>query len=84
MWGAATLTAHLVSWRAAVFTLAAFELSGAERLPVERQLRLQAFRAMVTAAPGDGVLTMEHDGLEGCYMRAGLGSQLARHSPGGS
>jgi hypothetical protein len=78
-----TLTANVVSWHAAVFTLAALVVSGVLRLLIERQ-RQQAFKAMVKDAPGDSVLVMEHDGLEGRYMRAGLQSQVPRQSPGRS
>jgi hypothetical protein len=82
-WGAVTLTANVVSWHAAAFTLAALAVSGALRLLVERQ-RQQAFKAMVSGGPGDGVLMMEHDGLKARYMRAGLPSRPPRHSPGGA
>jgi hypothetical protein len=53
-------------------------VSGGLHLLAERQ-RQRAFEAMVAGAPG-GVLVMEHDGLKGRYVRAGLWSR----APGGS
>lgn len=78
-----TLTASVVSWHAAVFTLASLAVSGALQLLLERQ-RQQAFRAMVTVAPNDGVLLIEHDGHKGRYMRAGAWATVPRQAPGGS
>jgi hypothetical protein len=78
-----TLAANVVSWHAAVFTLAALVVSDVLRLLIERQ-RQQAFKATVKDALGTSVLVMEHDGLEGRYMTAGVQSQVPQQPPGRS
>jgi hypothetical protein len=75
-----TLTANVVSWHAAAFTLAALVVSGVLQLLIERQ-RQQARRAVVTSVPEGTVVVIEHDGREGCCTGTGLVAQVSRQSP---
>lgn len=72
-----TLTANVVSWHAAAFTLTALVVSGVLQLLVERQ-RQQALRATVTSLPEGTVVVIEHDGWRECHMGVGLVSQASR------
>lgn len=75
------MTAGVVSWHAAVCTLAALLVSGGLQLLTERQ-RQQAFRAMVSGAPEGAVVVMRHDGPGGRCISAGMRSAVSRQQSG--
>jgi len=71
----------VVSWQAAMFTLAALVAAGVLRLCAERQ-RHWTLLALVTRAP-EGTVVMQQDGPEGLTMRLTLGPGATRRiSPG--
>ena len=82
MWAAMTMTAKVISWQAAVMTLAALIVSGALQLLTEWQRR-QTFSTLMAGAP-EGTVVTQHDSAGGQSMRASLGSPLSHRSPAGS
>jgi hypothetical protein len=75
-WPVLTATANVISWQAAMFTLAALVVVGVLRLCTERQRR-QTLLALVTRAP-EGTVVMQQDGPEGHAMRLTLGRSATR------
>jgi hypothetical protein len=66
----------MISWQAAVMTLAALVVSGVLRLLTEWQRR-QTFLALIVRAPEDTMME-QHDTPGGQSMKVSLGSSASR------
>lgn len=71
-----TATANVISWQAAMFTLAALVVAGVLRLCTERQRR-QTLLALVIRAP-EGTVVMQQDDPDGLALRLTLGRSATR------